>query len=366
MAGIGEAASILAFVLLAVDISKKVYSSVESFKSQRREVRDIQGELSTLTSVLQAISQQIPDPPADRRFEPLRQPVQCCKTICEEMQAMLDECSKHTKDSRDSVRDWLKMQYRGKGFNDMKQRLAAYKSTLSITFDSINLYVLNVDLRKDNTNVLRQNQGITQEALDALKASIEGTKDDLEDQLSSIRDSTDDASATLQAQLRTDQTQLQNCLDRLIQAQATVETTRPQINISRNTAGQNARAIFGTDNVRPTFDMTATDNNAQAGSTMAAGVHSPETLQALLRGNTSSAADIMAILQMSQNASASSTSEQLQSMLASRAGSQGTPIAIGGPNRNQRTNLIASSAENDVEDPLSGGKSSSRILKHTS
>ena len=53
---------------------------------------------------------------------------------------MLNACTKHAKDNRDSIRDWLNMQYREKSFEDVKQRLASYKSTLSIAFASINIY----------------------------------------------------------------------------------------------------------------------------------------------------------------------------------------------------------------------------------
>jgi len=66
--------------------------------------------------------------------------MQCCTTTCQEMREMLDECTKHAKDGWDSVRDWLNMQYRERSFQDMKQRLASYKSTPSIAFASINMY----------------------------------------------------------------------------------------------------------------------------------------------------------------------------------------------------------------------------------
>jgi hypothetical protein len=55
------------------------------------------------------------------------------------MREMLDACKTHSKDGQASVRDWLKRQYREKSFDDMKNRLSSYKTTLAIAFQSINM-----------------------------------------------------------------------------------------------------------------------------------------------------------------------------------------------------------------------------------
>ena len=56
------------------------------------------------------------------------------------MQEMLDACTNHAQDGRDSVRDWLNMRYRGGSFQDIKQSLVGYMATLSIAFASVNMY----------------------------------------------------------------------------------------------------------------------------------------------------------------------------------------------------------------------------------
>ena len=58
-------------------------------------------------------------------------------TACQEMHEMLDACNIHGTDGRNSVRDWLSIRYHEKSFEDMKQRLLSYKSTLCIAFDTI-------------------------------------------------------------------------------------------------------------------------------------------------------------------------------------------------------------------------------------
>jgi hypothetical protein len=137
---IGAASSILALTIFAYNTSKSLYEAVSSFRSQRRTIQDVQTDLGSLVAVLGLIREQTQGSEDDTKFEPLRQPVQCCTTTCQDMQEMLDECTKHAKDGRDSIRDWLNMQYHEKSFQDMKQRLASYKSTLSIAFASINMY----------------------------------------------------------------------------------------------------------------------------------------------------------------------------------------------------------------------------------
>jgi Fungal N-terminal domain of STAND proteins len=140
MAGIGEASSILALTMFAFESSKSLYEAVSNFKSQRKTVQDVQTDLGSFITVLDLIRQQTQGSKDDDKFEPLRHPLQCCQAICQEMQKTLNICTRHTKDGRDSVRDWLNMQYREKSFADMKQRLTSYKSTLSIAFASINMY----------------------------------------------------------------------------------------------------------------------------------------------------------------------------------------------------------------------------------
>lgn len=139
---IGAASGILALVIAALQASKAVYNTVDSFKSHRQKVREIQTELGSLTVVLESVCQQIQLSPDKQRFEPLREPLKCCTMTCEDIQLMLDKCTKHAKNKGDSISDWLQMQYREKSFDETKQRLAAYKATLSITFDAINLFVL--------------------------------------------------------------------------------------------------------------------------------------------------------------------------------------------------------------------------------
>jgi len=135
-----EAASaLIALIVFAYDASKSLYEAVSSFKSQRQTIKDVLADLDSLVTVLTTIREQAQRSQKVESLEPLRKPLECCATTCKEMRETIDVCTSHSKDGQASVRDWLKMQYREKSFEDMKKRLASYKSTLVIAFQSMNM-----------------------------------------------------------------------------------------------------------------------------------------------------------------------------------------------------------------------------------
>jgi hypothetical protein len=89
------------------------------------------------------------------------------------------------------------------------------------------------------------------------------------------------------------------------------------VTIERNRVGENGRALFGADRFQSGVSLTVTDNEAQQGAVMAAGVHSPEVLQTLLRG--SPAADIMHVVQALQTQPPNINMDMRQSFLTDRS-----------------------------------------------
>jgi len=159
----------------------------------------------------------------------------------------------------------------------------------------------------------RQDHSSTQDSLKDLKNSIRGTKEDLEDQLDQVRQTISTADASLREILQVDQARLQSSLDSLARAQRVADTTHPEVVLERNRAGQGSRAIFGTDTSQPQFSLTVSDNEAGLGAVMAAGIHTPQTLQALL--GDSRTADLALALQALQTQSESTKVAALQSIL---------------------------------------------------
>lgn len=134
---VGLASGLLALTVAAYKTSKSLYEAVSSFQSQRKTIKDFQTDLQSLIAVLGKVYEQVQSSQDIERLESLRKPLYCCMTACQEMCEMLDACTIHGTDGRNSVRDWLSMRYREKSFEDIKQRLLSYKSTLSIAFDLI-------------------------------------------------------------------------------------------------------------------------------------------------------------------------------------------------------------------------------------
>jgi hypothetical protein len=136
---VGAASAFLSLALFAYETSKSLYETVSSFRSQPKTIRDLLCELKSLVSIIESVQNLSQDSREIARLEPLRQPLECCSVTCQELQDMLNTCTKHSQDGRNSVRDWINMRYHEKSFEEMKQRLASYKSTLSITFESITM-----------------------------------------------------------------------------------------------------------------------------------------------------------------------------------------------------------------------------------
>lgn len=134
---VGLASGLLALTVAAYKASKSLHNAVSDFQSQRKTIRDIRADSRSLVAALEMIQEMVQTSHDSERLEPLRQPLNCCMTACQEMHEMLDACTIHSTDDRNHVRDWLNMRYHGKSFEDIQQRLCSHKSTLEITFGLI-------------------------------------------------------------------------------------------------------------------------------------------------------------------------------------------------------------------------------------
>jgi hypothetical protein len=149
--------------------------------------------------------------------------------------------------------------------------------------------------------------------LNDLKDSIRGTKEDLEDQLDQIREAIQSTDASSREPFQADQARLLGSLKSVEWAQQVADTTHPKVVVESNRAGQGTRTIFGTDISQLQFSLNVSENEAGLGAIMAAGVHTPETLQALLRD--SQAQNLALTLQAAQAQSQNTNTPTLQSLL---------------------------------------------------
>jgi len=136
---IALSAALLDLITLTFDTSKKLYDNILSYRNQQKAVKDVLNELEALMVVLNIVRDYTKAGPQDSKLSCLETPVKSCLTICQEMGTMLDQCTIHSRNGQNSIRDWLKQQYRAKTLDEMKQRLDSYKSTLSIAFHAVEM-----------------------------------------------------------------------------------------------------------------------------------------------------------------------------------------------------------------------------------
>lgn len=144
-----------------------------------------------------------------------------------------------------------------------------------------------------------RDHGTTQESITELKRLVEGTKQDLNDQVEQVEDAIHGAAESFRDRLQADCAQLQSALQALAQAQHVADTTRPQVVIEKNQGGEDSRALFGTDVSQPHFDLTVSNNIADKRAVIVTGVNSTETVQAFLKGSGRS--DVALIMQTMQS-----------------------------------------------------------------
>ncbi|KAF2278228.1 uncharacterized protein EI97DRAFT_499725, partial [Westerdykella ornata] len=318
------ASAIITLIVFAYNASKSLYEAVDSFQSQRQTIKDVLSDLGALTTVLETIRAKAESSQEAGSLEVLRKPLDCCAKTCQEMHEMLNECTKHSKDGQTSVRLWLKMRWHEKSFDVMKNRLSSYKSTLVIAFQVINI----------------QDHSVTQSSLDDLKNLISGTREDLEDQLEEVQRDIEDAAISVREVLQDEQARLQSILASVEKAQEVLNTTQPKLVIESNKAGDGSRAIFGTDTSQPHFELKVANNEAGVGAVMSAGVHSPETLQALLQ--QSQTPDLALALQALQTQSSHTANEALQNVLNKMAADRNQTLPDA-----PRRNLLVNAEDSD-------------------
>ena len=132
------ASSVVALVTFALQSSAVLYTTVRSFQSQDKDVRALKGELGDLTSVLESLLDTVTSHP-NLEFDALKIPLHRCGKACQEYGALIERCSKHSTESRPSIRDWITQKYLQGDIDDFRAMLAGYKSTINIALANANM-----------------------------------------------------------------------------------------------------------------------------------------------------------------------------------------------------------------------------------
>jgi hypothetical protein len=136
---IGIASGLVALASFAFQSSLSLYRVVDSFKSNKRIVRELREELEALDGVLQSLQQATVDNVID--LPALKLPLLRCGQACYEFETVIVKCTAHSGGSRTSFRDWAKLTYMGDDILGFKNMLAGYKMTINIALGDANLYV---------------------------------------------------------------------------------------------------------------------------------------------------------------------------------------------------------------------------------
>jgi hypothetical protein len=139
---VGIASGVLALSIFAFKSSVWLYQSVQSFQSNKREIRELKVELEALSSVIQSLQQLASN--EEDQFKTLSLPLLSCSQACGDFEEVITKCTKHSSESKTSFRDWAKLQYAGRDITGFKNMLAGYKATIGIAIGDISLYVPTV------------------------------------------------------------------------------------------------------------------------------------------------------------------------------------------------------------------------------
>lgn len=137
MEAVGLASGALALTTFAIQSSKALYDTIESFRSQGRTIRELKQEVEALGGVLQSLRDTLDDPQID--LSALQIPLLRCGQACQEFATIIGKCSTRCTESKPSVRDWLMLTYHGRNVSGFRNLLAAYKSTITIALAGTNM-----------------------------------------------------------------------------------------------------------------------------------------------------------------------------------------------------------------------------------
>ncbi|PTB78670.1 hypothetical protein M440DRAFT_1352315 [Trichoderma longibrachiatum ATCC 18648] len=156
----------------ALESSKSLHETVQSFRNHERTIRELCSELESLIHVLDALRDILVTSDEDGPVvSMLKNPVLRCHQICQEFNAVVIKCTRHSSaGSRTSFRDWTRIRYMGGDVRDFKDMLAGYKATIAVALGSLNM----------------QNAQVTREAIDQHNEMIQETTADLEAHLRDI------------------------------------------------------------------------------------------------------------------------------------------------------------------------------------
>ncbi|KAF2622113.1 hypothetical protein BU25DRAFT_326195, partial [Macroventuria anomochaeta] len=200
---ISLASGVLTLVIFAHKSCLTLYTTIQSFKTHPKRVRDLIEELEALISVLESLSDTM-RLHTDVDLPALDLPLRRCGSACEEFLQELQKCCSRSGGDRQSFRDWAKLRYMGDNIDDFKDSLAAYKSTINIALTDVQLRKSSITLER-----LGDYKNLIKTATNDLEARLET----IDEKLQTLVERTASSSATTELQsIKEERSSTQKCL----------------------------------------------------------------------------------------------------------------------------------------------------------
>ncbi|KAL2827135.1 hypothetical protein BDW59DRAFT_57913 [Aspergillus cavernicola] len=164
------ASGVVALSGFALQASKSLFQTIESFRNGKRAARELRDEVETLLQALEVLKQVATE--YERELSALKLPLFRCGVACKELSALISQCVKHSDGQRTSLRDWTKLQYLGDDIANYKNVLANYKATINIALGGATF----------------QSVAVTRQVLQDYKDMIQNTTSDLQERLNEIEE----------------------------------------------------------------------------------------------------------------------------------------------------------------------------------
>ncbi|KAH7386962.1 hypothetical protein DE146DRAFT_666141 [Phaeosphaeria sp. MPI-PUGE-AT-0046c] len=165
---------LLAIVIFTHKSCLTLHSTLQSFKTHPKRVRDFVQQLETLLDALESLTDTVKTN-TDVNLSVLDLPLQRCGNACNEFMEELQKCYSRSGDDKQSFRDWAKLKYMGDNIDDFKNSLAAYQSTITIALMEIKTRKSSVTLKS-----LKEYKDMVKTATNDLEARLETVDERLE------------------------------------------------------------------------------------------------------------------------------------------------------------------------------------------
>ncbi|KAM5464978.1 hypothetical protein MauCBS54593_006611 [Microsporum audouinii] len=178
---ISLASGLITLVGFTLGSAGALFKTIESFRTNKRTIRELKEELRDLEEVLNNLKQHTAE--SGSELTSLKSPLLRCGNVCKDFDETIKRYTANSGGPRTSFRDWAKLTYMGEDISQFKLMVSGYKSTISIVIGGAVLQRANVNAKvleeyktivADTTSDLKDHLVDIESKLDALV--IPGTK----------------------------------------------------------------------------------------------------------------------------------------------------------------------------------------------